>query len=175
MSKAAEIFDTTHPLINFMGMNEWTFYDYGVGFASGFFKKDMQHEWQTCVGGAPALGKKVYGLGEKLMKQNWLDISQILVNFSLWQELINVVMDLFKNGSEDFKSCSAIVAEFNEFFAFIMKHLDPLQTGMNVMTNLGVHFMEIAGTVMGLAGDFTPGHAYELGKDSGTLLVTLVN
>merc|ERR1719198_10815 len=174
MSKAAEIFDTSHPLINFMGITEWTIYDYGVGFASGFFKKDMQSEWSECVKGAPEVVNQFQGITAKLADVNWLDIGSIFANFSLWQDLFNIGMDLFRNGPSEFKACSAIVTEFNDFGAFIIKHLDLAQTGINIVTNLGSHFMEIAGSVMSMVSDAAPGHSYELGKDSGSLFISLM-
>ena len=174
MSKAAELFDTSHPLINFLGFTEWTVYDYGVGFASGFFKKDMQNEWAQCIQGAPDIGKRIYNVGQKVVNQNWLDITNVLMNLSLWQEIFNLGMDVFRQGPADFKACSAIFDEFNQVFAFIVKHLDIAQTGINIVTNLGSHFMEIAGDVMSLMTDSVGGHPYEVGKDTGNLFVTLV-
>ena len=84
MSKAAELFDTTHPMINFLGYTEWSLYDYGVGFASGFFKKDLQNEWSQCVLGFPTFGKRFYDVGVKLTSQNWADFMGVVMNFGLW-------------------------------------------------------------------------------------------
>ena len=44
----AQYFDPEHPHVHVAGLTEFTVYHFVVGFMSGVYGRDVEHEWITC-------------------------------------------------------------------------------------------------------------------------------
>ena len=86
--------------------------------------------------------------------------------FSLLTGLIN---------GGDINSCSSIFTEGSQVFNFVLHHLDPASLFINVTGNLLTHLFDIFGDVTGIITALFSMNFFNIGKNSGDLIMLIVN
>ena len=109
------------------------------------------------------------------MAQDWSNIVAVLMNFALWQKVVNVIIGSFTKGPDDFKACASIYTEGGEVIDFAVHHWNPAQLGVNALANVATHLMELIGDFWDLTTAFFGLNMYKIGYDTGAITITLIN
>ena len=89
--------------------------------------------------------------------------------------IITLLSGLFSSGQEDINSCASIYTEGSQVINFVLHHLDPAQLLMNVLGNVVSHLFDILGDLFGLVTAAFSMDFYKIGKNSGELLMMIIN
>ena len=90
------------PSFNLLGFTSNDTVDLFYGFDEGVFGKDVRGEVNECIMQAPKIGVKLYDLVQKDDLLSLAGIVKFFTDFKSLMELFNMVMDLVKDGPEEF-------------------------------------------------------------------------
>merc|ERR1719198_2749986 len=78
-------FDTANrkPMWNFFGITDLSLIDYGVGFATGVYGRDVRQEYHECLGGPLNIFQSIFKLIIDFMSQDFTNLVAVFTNFNM--------------------------------------------------------------------------------------------
>ena len=127
---------TLVPSFNLLGFTSNDTVDLFYGFDEGVFGEDVRTEINECVMQAPKIGVKFY---EIVDKDDLLTVAGMLKFFTDTKSLMqifNMIMDLVKDGPEEFQACTNVWTQGSGLVGWVIKHLNPSALLTNIIGNL---------------------------------------
>ena len=124
------------PSFNLLGFTSNDTVDLFYGFDEGVFGKDVRTEVNECIMQAPEIGMKFYELAKKDDVFSVAGMIKFFTDFKSLTEMFNLIMDLFKNGSEEFQACTNVYTQATGLTGWVIKHLNISALFTNVLGNL---------------------------------------
>ena len=156
-----------------MGVTEFSGYELTSGFATGVFHRDVKKEWGHCFKVVPEMIGKVNSIFTQVVGLTTHPDPFALI--SIGMSIFTLISGLFSSGQEDINSCTSIYTEASQVINFILHHLDPAQLLMNVLGNVVSHLFDIFGDLFGLVTAIFSMDFFKIGKNSGELLMMIIN
>ena len=127
---------TLVPSFNLLGFTSNDTVDLFYGFDEGVFGKDVRTEVNDCIMQAPKIGVKFYDLMAKDDVFSVAGLVKFFTDFKSLMELFNMVMDLVKDGPEEFQACTNVWTQGSGLIGWGIKHMNPSAILTNVIGNL---------------------------------------
>merc|ERR1712178_461423 len=137
-------------MFKILGFSDLSMLNYGLGFATGIYGRDVEEEWHECLGGPLMMFRDMLKLGIQFMSQDFTNILGVLTNFVLLQQIVDLFFKAIKEGPTDIKACGGIYTEMGETFQFVLKHANPASLLTNVGVNLMTHIFDLVSDIWNL-------------------------